>query len=478
MLTYQDFMDIYTGEPITGSGIKTYEDSIMEFVMEVINEHKGSELYQTAYEADCYNRKRNKTIMDYQKMLYTLTGKLIPDAYSANHKMTSAFFNRFITQENQYLLGNGITWTNEATKKALGDDFEQKLQKAGEAALWGGVSFVFWNVDHMNVFTALEYAPIYDEENGAMRAGVQFWQIDDTKPLRATLYTEDGYTEFIWRRDGDDARGEVLAPTRPYIQTIETTEAGLYETYDGENYPSFPIVPLWANNNKQSELVGIQEQIDCYDLIKSGYANNVDDGSIIYWVVKNAGGMDDVDLAKFVERIKTVHAVEMDIDQTAEPKTIEPPYQSREALLEKLEKDLYKDAMALNTETIASGAVTATQIKAAYEPLNSKVDQYEHCIKECLKDVLELAGIDDTPTFTRSMLVNATEEIQAVLQASPYLSDEYVTKKLLTLLGDSDQAEDILKQMDADEIDRLNYEEPIEEEQTEETQEEEVPVEE
>ena len=112
--------------------------------------------------------------------------------------------------------------------------------------------------------------------------------------------------------------------------------------------------------------------------------------------------------------------------------------------------------MALDTEHIASGATTATQIRAAYEPLNAKTDDFEYCVIDFIKGLLTVAGIDDNPTFTRSMIVNVQEEIQTVLQAAQYLEDEYVTRKILTLLGDGDQADDVLKRMDEKDQERLS----------------------
>ena len=112
--------------------------------------------------------------------------------------------------------------------------------------------------------------------------------------------------------------------------------------------------------------------------------------------------------------------------------------------------------MALDTKNIADGATTATQIKAAYEPLNNKVDNYEYCIISFLKDILKLAEIDDDPSFTRSMIVNTQEEIQVVLQAASELDSEYVTRKILTLLGDGDMADEIIARQDADELERLD----------------------
>lgn len=445
MVTYQDLLKV--GDD---------EKARIDFTKNIISQHKATDLYKTAVIADEYDRHQNRTIMQYQKLLYDLSGKAVADEWGANYKMPSKFFNRFITQENQYLLGNGVGWKNTATGKKLGEDFDTELQKLGQKALSGGVAFGFWNLDHLEQFSVMEFAPLYDEENGALMAGVRFWQVDAQKPLRATLYEIDGYTDYIWNKNDTEGYGRVLHEKRPYKLKIRVSEADGTEIYDGENYPDFPFVPLWANPQRQSELVGIREQIDCYDLIKSGYANTIDEGSIIFWTLKNAGGMDEVDLAKFVERMKTLHATKFDDDVDVESHTQEAPYQGREALLNKLRSDLYEDAMALDTKNIADGAVTATQIRAAYEPLNSKVDQYEYCVREFLKGILKLAGIEDEPMFTRSIIVNSQEEIQLVIQSASYLTDEYVTRKILTLLGDGDLADEVLKQMDADEIDRFN----------------------
>jgi len=440
MYTYQD--------------LQTVGADKVDFIKSAISDHKGSTLYQTAKIADQYNRHQNVTIKEFQRLLYTVTGKAVPDIWSPNFKMACRHFHRFIVQEVQHLLGNGTSWGRKDTGSKLGTDkypWDNQLQELAKNALIGGVSFGFFNLDHIDVFSVLEFVPLYDEENGALMAGIRFWQIADGKPLRATLYEPDGYTDYIWK----DGKGQILNPKRAYKLKIRYSEADGLEIYDGENYPSFPIIPLWANDEHQSELVGLREQIDCYDLIKSGFANTVDEASIVYWTIQNAGGMDDVDLAKFVERIKTVHAASVGDDGNgarAESHTQEAPYASREALLDRLDKDLYRDAMALNSEIIAGGAITATQIKAAYEPLNSKVDDFEYCVIDFIKGVLAVAGIQDEATFERSIMVNSTEEIANILQAAQYLPDDYVTKKLLAIFGDIDKTEEILRQIAEDEL--------------------------
>lgn len=442
MKTYQDLIKVGEGD-----------EAKMDFVRAVITEHKASNLYRTAVIADDYDKQRNTTIRNFQKAVYNLQGKPVDDIWSANYKLASNFFKRFVTQQNQFLLGNGVSWQNDATGKKLGDDFDTRLQEAGRAALVGGVSFGFWNYDRLMVFSVLEFAPLYNEENGALMAGVRFWQIDDDKPLRATLYELDGYTDYIW----ENGAGTVLTPKRSYIQMVRFTEADGAEIYDGQNYPSFPIVPLWGNPHHQSEILGIRAQIDAYDIVKSGFADDLDTAQI-YWVLHNTGGMDDVDLAQFIERLHIVHAAAVDdaAGTGVDAHTVEIPHESREKLLDRLTKDLYKDYMALDVENIASGAATATQIRAAYEPMNSKADEYEYCVHEFVKGILAVAGIDDSPTFTRSMMVNVQEEVQTLIQAAQYLPAEYVTQKILTIFGDTDRTEEILQEIAAEDIERLD----------------------
>ena len=446
-------MDMYTLQDLQAVG--EGEKDLVEFVKKAIDAHKGTGLYKMAIIANDYDRQQNTTIIQYQKLLYKVTGEAVPDNFSANYKLCSNFFDRLITQLNQYLLGNGCTWQNEDTKEKVGPDFDARLQEAGHEALMSGESFGFWNYDHMEVFNLREFAPIYDEENGALSAGIRFWQVSPKKPLRATLYEIDGYTDFQYEK----GKGTILKEKQRYKTIAKYTPADNTYIYDGENYDGFPIIPLWGNPHRQSELVGMRENIDAYDLIKSGFCNTIDDTSLIYWTINNAGGMDEMDLAQFLGQMKRVRAAVVSKNATAEAHTIDVPTASREAILDRIRSDLYEDFMALDVKTIASGAVTATQIKAAYEPINSKADKFEFQVLEFIRGILQIAGIEDSPTFNRSQITNTNEEIQIILQAAQYLPETYVTKKIVSMLGDNEAIEDILADIDNENMDRLTPEE-------------------
>lgn len=452
MITYQDLR-----------AVGDNDRDRAEFVRKVVRAHLTSDLYKTAKIADDYARTQNTTIMKYQKMVTMVTGEQVIDPYSAVHRSASNFFKVFVTQLSQYLLGNGTTWKNEQTGKKLGTDFDSRLQELGKAALRGGVAFGYWNLDHLEVFPVYDrqkgsFAPLYDEETGALSAGVRSWQIDSSKPLRATLYELDGCTEYMWTKKYKPSSAVwvpidtsvYMRPKRPYILRTRTTEADGTEIVAEENYPTFPIVPVWANPERQSEIVNLREKIDAYDLILNGFENDLDNAQI-YWIIKGAGGMDDKDLTQFLDRLRSVKAVAPADGQEVAPVEVNIPYEARERLLDRMERQLYKDAMIMNPETLASGAATATQIMAAYTPQNNKADEFEYCILDFIRGICKVAGIEDgDPTFTRSVIVNKQEEITSVIAAASYLDQEYVTTKVLTILGDGDMTEEVLRRMDAE----------------------------
>lgn len=426
----------------------------MNFVLAAINDYKGSELYNNALTAYEYFKKRNVTISQYRKFLHKLSGEVVPDEYSSNYKLCNAFFPIFIKQENSFLLGNGVTFNDDATKDKLGgDEFDKELYNAGEFALWGAVSYLFYNLDHVDVFKSTEFVPLFSEEDGGLHAGIRFWQVAPDRPTRATLYEEDGYTEYIWR---NDSTGEILKPKQTYKQIIASSVADGKEIINGENYPGFPIVPLWANRDHQSELVGLREKIDGYDLIQSGLCNTIDEASIIYWTIQNAGGMDEVDLAKFKEQLKRIQAAVVEDDGAkAEAHTLDVPYQATQIALQDLRDSLYRDAMALDTDKITAGNVTATAIESAYENLELKCDGYEYCVTEAIAALLDLIGVEDAPTYHRRKTTNQPEVTNMILAAAQYLDDETILKHLPFL--NIDEVQTVLTNKTREEAARSQY---------------------
>ena len=436
------------------------EERRKKFVFDAIEEHKGSTAYKMASIAEKYYAKKNVTIMAFQKMLYNMAGQAVPDLWSANYKLRTHFFRRFVTQQVQYVLSNGVTFQEKETKDKLGRKFDTQMQKAAKKAMVDSVSFLFWNLDHIEVFCFADtptdpgFVPLYDADTGALRAGVRYWKPDENT-TRATLYEENGYTEYKKVKDAIS----LIKEKRSYKKTTVSTKADGVSGEKEENYSRFPIVPLYANDLHESELEGHRESIDCYDYIKSGLANDIDDTAGFYWVLENSGGMDDVDMAKFIERMRTVRGAALDEDGVkATAHTLDIPTEAREKMLDILRKDLYEDFQIVNVTELSAGQKTATEIQAAYQPMDDKCGDFEYFLIDAIHDILSLAGIDDEPSFHYNRIVNQTEETNMVISAAAFLGDELTLKKLPFLTPE--EVEERINDMGNAEISRYSPQQP------------------
>ena len=462
MLTFDDLVRI--GEDDIARG---------EFCEAAVNQFFASREYRDAQIGQAYYSKHNVTIEQYQKMIRTITGRLVPDYWSSNYKLKTLFFRRLVTQQVQYVLGNGLTLEKPEDKEKLGKDFDYKLQTVAKEAMYGGVAFGFWNYDHLEVFGYADspsqpgFCPLKSEQDASVRAGIRFWfkQVGTDTVARYTLYEEDGYTEY--QRTGSE-EVKVLQAKRGYKIRENRIADGTIVDICEENYGRLPIVPLYANDTHESEIVGVRESIDCYDMIKSGMANVIDDTSEIFWLVQNSGGMDDVDLAELLQRIRNVHSAVVDSDGggSVTPQTLNVPTDARQAMLEILRQDIYEDFQSLDVKTLSAAQKTTQEIQAAYQAMDNKCADFEYSVLDFVQNILDIAGIDDNPSFVWNRIVNQKEQTEMILSAADFLTDEMVIKKLPFLTPE--EAEEVLQQREQEQLEQYEGEDGEEPEDGEE----------
>ena len=359
------------------------------------------------------------------------------------NRIASAFLFRFVTQQNQFLLSEGVSLPADV-KRRLGGDFDHQLEHLGECALLHGCSWGFWNADHMEVIEAAKNAysgffPLLDEMSGEMMLGVQFWQLSAERPLYIRVFEEQGAR--IFREEGKGL--SIVTDLEPYRRTLSEDALETLITIEG-GYGRIPLIPLKANAEGTTELTpAIKAKIDAYDAILSDFADNLERANDVYWVLNNFGGtMDEV--AELLEQINRVKAVANFSDgsgngASAEPHTIEVPYAARREALELLERALYQDYMALDMDALTGGSLTNVAIRAATANLNLKADRYEWQVRQFMESLLALLGIATQDVrFKRQTIANESETVadiaamrqdidqRTALRLNPYIQDEEV----------------------------------------------------
>lgn len=445
MKTYQDLQEAIT------------KGTLGEFLRSAVREHQRSKAYKDAVDGMAYYNKHNITIEKFQKFLFTLSGNKTPDIWSSDYRLKTLMFRRLVLQEVGYICANGV---NMDEKEKLGTDFDNKLQTAAKWALAQGVAFGYWNLDHLEVFSFADtpgnpgFVPLLDEKTSELMAGIRYWfrEAGNKTLFRATLYELDGVSE--WAAEGSDD-ATMLTPKRAYILKELRNDLGVVDVCD-ENYTRLPIATLYGNDTHESELVGLRGSIDCYDFIKSGFANQIDDTSGVYWILKNTGAMDDKDLAQFVQRMKSVKATMVDgSDGTAaEAHTLDVPVEARKTMLDILRRDLYEDAQMLDVAALAGAEKTATEISAAYQPQDNKCSDFEYFLIDFIRRICAVAGINDPePAFTWNKVINQAETTSMVLSAAEYLDDETTLRHLPWILPE--EVPEILKRRDEADLKRM-----------------------
>ena len=439
--------------------ILTYQDFIkatdrVAFITNAISEHRKSEAFQTAVDAELYDKQQNSTINSVVRTIYTAAGLQIEDPTSSNNKIASNFFHRLNTQRVAYLLGNGVSFTDhitkvenpdgtvdtfDETKEAFGDDFDTTLYSVAYSGEICGSSYAYitdagegkYNI---HLYKLTEFVPLLDEFDGSLRAGIRFWSLEwGKRPVTAVLYEEDGITEY---RTKDGKQGldiEEYIPKRPYNIITRTTEAGGTEVIGGENtFGRLPIIPYYAAN-QQSTLIGMKASIDAYDLIQSGFANDLQDCAQIYWLIGGALGTTDENAKKFRETLLFQHIGVVDADNsTVTPYVQEVPFEARKAFLDTIRASIYENFGGFDIKQITGQTAerTATEIEASYNPMDEEADAFETRVTRFLRQLLAMVGIEDVPQYKRNRIANQLEQTQMVVMAAEWLSQRAVLEKL------------------------------------------------
>lgn len=385
------------------------------------------------------------------------------DIFSPNHKITTNFYYVFVTQMISYSLGNGISFDNPEIKKNLGNRFDYTLQKILEYSANDGISFaIVTDTDVIPLNFANDpnepvFIPLYSESDGRIKAGIRYWRISEDKPLRVTLFEPNGYTEY---RKPSYSGFEVIQEKRAYkrqIRSFPDLPAVSDITDDIPENNGLPIVPL-VFINRQSHIRNNVTKLSAYNALLSKLANNSDDSDLIYWVLKNCDGMDEIDDAEFITDLIRTHVVHLKNDVEAEPKQLNAPYECTKETLEILRKQLFYDFMAVEFERTSGGNITTSEIKQGYENLNLKADKVEACVSEFIMGVLKLRGFDENEPFhfTRPKNVNESEAVQTAISAAEFMSDEATTKTICEITGKTDEFENIQKQKKAESLERFS----------------------
>lgn len=454
MITFQDF---------------SRADNKTKWLQSALISYRNSSEYRQAKEEEAYMAGRNTAIMEFQRMIYDMAGLPETNFAAANTKIRNRLIHRLVTDRCSYSLGNGISFagkrreknaagetvTVDATKEILGNRFDNAVYQWAYWAQGNGAAYLYVHIGHerdeweYTLFKKTEFLPLYDEQTGALRGGVRFWSLDwGKRPIQAVLYLEEGYIKYRTpeKKYGVNAL-EQDGDLHPYIETVETSEAFGEEVTGTGNLTMLPIFPLYSGENRDSALDNLKPLIDAYDLILSGFCNDLQDCAQVYWLISGAMGMTAAQKRELMDRLLLQHMAVIDGENSRiEPYTQEIPYNARAEALTQIRNQIYENWGGFDVHTIEAGS-TNDHIEAGYWPMDEEADAFEYQMITSIQMILQMMGIDDVPLFVRNRVSNQLEQTQMVMYAAAQLDDRTILEKLPWITVD--EVDEILARKDA-----------------------------
>lgn len=420
-------------------------------------------------------------IKNYRVFYVDADGNLKEDKTKSNIKIAHPFFRILAEQEAQYILSmeGGIFKSDipELQSKLdeyfnSNDDYMSELYDAVLGAIVKGCDFfyAYKNAKGKTSFQCADSLGVVEvEARFALdkQEHVLFWYIDKidkngNKIKRIQDWDSTSVWYYVQKDDGTiELDKDAEMNPKPHIIYEKNNDDSLY--YDSFDF--IPFIRLDNNKKQQSGLKLIKNQIDSYDLMNCGLANNIQDTSEALYVVKGFQG-DNLD--ELMLNIKAKKHIGVDEDGGIEVHTVDIPYEARKIKMEIDEKNIFRFGFGVNTESLKDTSATVSiAIKSAYANLDLKCNGFNKELKKFLRKQLELVlkeindedGADYRQSdiyfnLERQIITNAQENAQIAL-----VEAQEQQTRITTLLNLSAQlGNEVMMQQVFDVLD-LDYEE-------------------
>ena len=370
---------------------------------------------------------------------YNADGNLVEDKARSNIKICHPFFTELSDQLSAYMLAfkdNPIRAkeTAEGLQEHLDmyfdDEFWAEVQEQITGAYNKGFDYLyayknaenrlaFQYADSMGVVEVREK----DTEDGCKY--IIYWYIDRVekgkKAIKRIQVWSESETMYCVQVNNGKIEKDASVELNPRPHVIYTDK----KTGKRMGHP-LGYIPFWRldNNRKQfSGLKPIKGLIDDYDLMQCGLSNNLTDFDTPLHVVSGFQG-DNLD--ELQTNLKTKKIIGVDAEGDVQIRTVDIPYQARQAKAADDEKNIYRFGMGLNTAGLKDTAATTNiAIKAAYSLLELKANKLLMRLKKMLKDIIkvvlaEINTVNKTDyqlsdvffDFQTSTMTNEQENIQ------------------------------------------------------------------
>ena len=403
-------------------------------IRSLINSWEGSSERMAMVDGVDYFNGNNVTIRNITRMFWSDKSKSMKvNPYVAQNRIGFNKFHDVVSQKVSTLLNEPPIidgFDDDSFTKKLGF----ALKKTATYSSCCGVGWMFYSEDNqISVFNPVNCIAFRDDEDtSVIKAFIRYWKVstmtNSDSVEYAEVYTEDGMTKYRSGKAGSDFTQ--IAPIVPYREMVMSD----FEGMRSEVVPTsrIPLVELDNNDGRTSDLTPtLRAKIDIIDIVNSGFANNIQDFSDVYWVIKSGGDVNTDVFEEFMSDVSRTHKIVASGDGSgAEPHQFEIPVQARSTFCDRMKTEIADETGVVDPKDLTGSSVTNVAIKAVTMKLRQRVSDFEWDVYNACQKVMglynEYNSTDYTGdiSFTWLLVDNQTEIIDNAQKIQPNISQD------------------------------------------------------
>lgn len=315
-------------------------------------------------------------IMQRKRMIAGPEGDPIEAKLLSNNRLSHAFTKKIVRQKVAYLLGKpfNISGEDNALVDRMTDvcdrDFRRMLRRVAKDAILCGNGWVavYYTDDGNLAFTRIKpecVGAVYsDDSEENIDLIVHRYKADDDKlqkPSEGKDYESGDWLYEVWTATDVTTYKELNGKLQKVSQKPQFV-------VDGKNagFGKIPFVRFRYNDEGQSILDIIKTLIDDYDRTVSDLSNLICDTPNAMRVIKGYG----TPIQEIVRNLATFNAVSLAPDSDIQVLNNTLDIEAHQAHLNRLRKDIYDLACAVDTQEASQGNLSGVAIKFRYTDLD------------------------------------------------------------------------------------------------------------
>lgn len=432
--------------------------SIEEIKYFIDDDASSKKKYMARKGQDYYEGKHD--IRFYRIFYYNADGELVEDKTRSNIKISHPFFTELVDQAVEYILSgkDGYIKSNNTELQAeldtyfnKNEDFTAELSELLTGCISKGFEYMYAykNAEDRTAFMCADCIGVVevrakDTDDGCEYVIYVYVDMEEKgkkEIKRIQVWDSENIYYYVQSDEGkitlDDS--EPINPRPHTTYKKEGDEATYYE-----NFGFIPFFRLDNNKKKISGLKVVKDIIDDYDLHSCSLSNNLVDFDTPLYVVKGFEGDSTNELIQNIKTKKYIGMESTDSGAGVDIRTVDIPFQARQAKLDLDEKNIYRFGMGLNTSGLKdTKATTNIAIKATYSLLDLKCSKLEIRLKQFLRKILkvviaEINTINGTDYQQKDVYFNFEHEIMSNAQENAQIElteAQAENMKITTLLN-------------------------------------------